>query len=153
MRILSILCWTSSEISSSYIANCNVWFLMINTGGTLSEWVIFQSQGQLKEYLGHQDIGERPGSKVQSNLAIYQIIPWSTYNKTILNESTENHLPTNTRISLEHLCYGMPSLQETSFHETFCLSTESELLGLSHSFHWMGVAGERNILIAANPER
>ena len=47
----------------------------------------FQVQGWLKDCLGYR---WRPGSNGQSNLAICQIIPWGTDNKTILKQSIQD---------------------------------------------------------------
>ena len=61
------------------------------------------SAQRLTRILGHW---WRPGSNVQSNLAICQIIPWGhlyTYNKTILKENTQNPLPSMARTNLDHI--------------------------------------------------
>jgi hypothetical protein len=113
MRIPSLLCWTSPEISSSY-PNCNAWFLLLSL---CQHWRQFfwisnilrklKAQHWLNDCLGYWNTGGG-----QSNLAICQIIPWRhlEYNNTeTLRDKSETRL-----------CYGIPkNFQETSFHETF----------------------------------
>jgi hypothetical protein len=51
-----------------------------------------------------------------------------TYNKEILRESTQIHLPTKAR-TLDHSLYRMPWFQETEFPWTFRLGTAPRFLG------------------------
>jgi hypothetical protein len=76
--------------------------------------------------------------KQSSILLRYLALLVGTYTNTIMEESTQTHSLTNARSSLEHLCYGVPRLQETKFLWNFCLGTESKLLGPPHSFYWSG---------------
>ena len=91
----------------------------------------FQAQGPLK------DTSEGQEAMYSLTQLFVKSFFGGTYYKTILKESTLNlSLTIDYRKDIsDHPCYGKPRLQETSFHETFCLETVAKILYLPCRLH------------------
>jgi hypothetical protein len=87
----------------------------------------FKTQGQLNNFLGYWNtVGGQSNCQIRhmSNHSLEALLI-----KQYLKESTLIHSQTDTRASLEHLCHGIPRLQETKFLWNFLSQTCVQAFG------------------------